>query len=691
MRTVSSLLLDGPISPMHQALIDSGLGSDYSAHTGFSSHTRTATFSVGLEGIRPGSGDSVLSAIDATLARVAETGFPQARVDAVLHQTELALRAVTTNTGLGLLQTLASSWTYGGDLLAPLRINQLVADFKTALAEGPLLQQRVAALLQDDRRVTLEMYPDSDFLATQDAEEAAQLAAEEAKLDDAARAALKEESEALKRWQASQQDDSCLPTMAVEDLPRRVERPAVQLSPPAVLPSMLVPFATRGITYSSIACDALQLTAEQRQQLPLLAALLPEMGAADLDARAFSLQSELATGGIAASLQLCGTPRDERALRLSLLLGSHALQRNSERMLQLMADVLLQPRLDDREQLRTQLRMMASNMSQALPSRGHVYARALAASQLTPAAALSHELEGLPHVLRMNALAAELEGDAADDALSRTIAQLTDAADALRAGGNPRVLFVSDDVDHARDTLLPCLSSALGYPDADSDDSGAGTLPLRSALPTSAEQAAVSSSSSSSGGKRQYWEMALPVHFVAQSFPTVPIAHADCAALQVCAQALSSGPLHSSIRESGGAYGSGASQSGGVMTFWSYYDPNTVATMAAFQSAIDLAAAAQLSEEDIAQAKLRALSDNGAPQPPSAAGSAHFLHGRDAEDVAAYRDALFAVTADDVVRVARTYLQDGSDASSAAMLGPPGSSKDVLDSLPGWTVRSEGE
>lgn len=49
MRIVASLLLDGPQTPLYRALIDSGLGSDFSPNTGYDYHSRETSFAVGLQ------------------------------------------------------------------------------------------------------------------------------------------------------------------------------------------------------------------------------------------------------------------------------------------------------------------------------------------------------------------------------------------------------------------------------------------------------------------------------------------------------------------------------------------------------------------------------------------------------------------------------------------------------------------
>jgi Zn-dependent M16 (insulinase) family peptidase len=52
MKILSYLILDGHASPMYKSLIESNIGSEYAASTGYDNSTVRSTFSVGLQGIR---------------------------------------------------------------------------------------------------------------------------------------------------------------------------------------------------------------------------------------------------------------------------------------------------------------------------------------------------------------------------------------------------------------------------------------------------------------------------------------------------------------------------------------------------------------------------------------------------------------------------------------------------------------
>lgn len=89
------------------------------------------------------------------------------------------------------------------------------------------------------------------------------------------------------------------------------------------------------------------------------------------------------------------------------------------------------------------------------------------------------------------------------------------------------------------------------------------------------------------------------VNYCYQSYPTVRRGHPDYAALQVLSHLISDGYLHQAIREVGGAYGEGASQSiEGDFKFSSYRDPQFKETYDAFRQAIEWVCSASSSGSD---------------------------------------------------------------------------------------------
>lgn len=95
MRILSYLLIDGQASPFYKALIESNIGSDYAAGTGYDTSTKIASFSVGLQGLFQDDVDKVESIIHNVFEQSAKTGFDMQRVEAAIHQIELGTKHVS--------------------------------------------------------------------------------------------------------------------------------------------------------------------------------------------------------------------------------------------------------------------------------------------------------------------------------------------------------------------------------------------------------------------------------------------------------------------------------------------------------------------------------------------------------------------------------------------------------------------
>ncbi|MCK5924135.1 MAG: insulinase family protein, partial [Methylococcales bacterium] len=146
-----------------------------------------------------------------------------------------------------------------------------------------------------------------------------------------------------------------------------------------------------------------------------------------------------------------------------------------------------------------------------------------------------------------------------------------------------------------------------------------------------------------------------------QAYPTVPATHADAAALTVLGPFLRNGYLHRAIRETGGAYGGGASQDADTASFrfYSYRDPRLTETLADFDASIDWLKTTQHNPRELEEAILNVIS--GIDKPGSPAGEARSayqatLFGRTAELRQAFRQRILGVTLGDLQRIGNAYF-----------------------------------
>jgi Zn-dependent M16 (insulinase) family peptidase len=146
------------------------------------------------------------------------------------------------------------------------------------------------------------------------------------------------------------------------------------------------------------------------------------------------------------------------------------------------------------------------------------------------------------------------------------------------------------------------------------------------------------------------------VNFVAELLPTVPFTHPDSAKLKALSSLASSLYLHQEIREKGGAYGSGATTSEGIWSFYSFRDPNTTRTLDVFAGILKWLKQGSFQEKDIEEAKLRLFSSIDYPVAPSKQGMLEFTNGITWEMRQRHREVILAATRKDLIEVAEKYL-----------------------------------
>lgn len=79
---------------MYQALIESGLGSEYSANTGYDGSTMVTSLSIGVQGMKQEDASKVEKTITDILQKVKEDGVDPKRIEAIVHQMELGQKHV---------------------------------------------------------------------------------------------------------------------------------------------------------------------------------------------------------------------------------------------------------------------------------------------------------------------------------------------------------------------------------------------------------------------------------------------------------------------------------------------------------------------------------------------------------------------------------------------------------------------
>ena len=638
---LSDVLLDTSASPLRHALEQTSLGAAPSPLCGLEETNREVSFMCGLEGADRADADDIEALILSTLQDLADNGVAASKLAACLHQLELNRREIGGDGcpyGLQLIFSCLPAAIHRGNPIDLLDIDPVLERLRQAIQAPDFLRRLVKELLLDNpHRIRLSLYPDETLGDKIVEVEKSKLADIKSAMSKDDRSAIIKQAEDLRVRQNCAEPLDVLPKVGIEDIPLNINYVTGQTE---TLASHLVTryaAGSNGLVYHQIVTPLPKLTAHQLQLLPLYAQLVTELGSAGrsyLDTQ--HLQHSL-TGGINAYISTRGNLGDPDTVAANLTISGSSLAANAASMIRLVKDTLQRPGFDDAGRIRDLIRQFRIRRENSVSDSGHTLAMSAAASFFRPVAKLNHHLSGLSGIMALQKLDNSL-----DDAktLNRFIHAFQKISAALQQMP-PHLLLITDQPD-----LTRCLGLLADI------WSGGQSYIAQSLLDQSFARVP----------QDQAWVITTQVNFCASAYKTVPENHPDSAPLNVLGGVLRNGYLHRVIREQGGAYGGGAGHDGanGVFRFYSYRDPNLMATFDAFDASVNWLLNSDISFEMVEEAILGIISTMDAPASPAGEAKQAFhgeRFGRDSAHRKSMRASILNVTADDIKRVAGLYLR----------------------------------
>ncbi len=641
---IEQILLGNAASPLRKALMDSGLGSTLSDGSGYDADNRDTAFSCGLKDTTEDSAAAVEQIVFDTLNRLVGEGLDPELIASAIHQIEFHRKEVSNTPypyGIKLLLMTIGSWLHGGD---PERILQLDADFQRLhreIASGPFLEGRIRRYLIDNpHRVRLLLSPDQTKAQVEEKQLRQTLDSLLQTLSGDERRRIDTDAQALKARQEHTEDVSCLPTLALADIP-----PQVQIC----LPSDVVPhpplwryaLPTSGIYYLNGAAGAAAVPAELMPWVPFFCYAFTKMGTRQSDYVRLARRIDAVTGGLGLSAQarvLCD--QSQRCLPL-IQLSAKCLSRNIGPMYGIVEELIAEFDNKDLVRLKQLLGEYRSGLETMIVQNGHRLAISLSSRAFGPTNWLAETWSGIHQVRTVRALDAQKD----DARLAELAGHLATIARAVFTPDNFIMAAIgeADAVDAARDRtgqsrVLTAFRRERPHT----------TFPLLEMQMQAAPP-------------YEGWSTSTAVAFVAQTTPSVALGHPDAPSLAVLGKMLRSLYLHREIREKGGAYGGFAlyNPENGLFSLASYRDPHIVQTLKVYAGAADFIRSASISDEDIKEAVLQVCSEIDKPDPPGPAARKAFFRmivGLDDEARQAFKAQLLQVTRARVLVVCDKYL-----------------------------------
>ncbi len=639
---IEGVLLDDSASPLRRALETSELGSAPSPLCGLEASSREMSFMCGLEGCASDAGTALEALVRSVLEDVAENGVPHDRVESVLHQIELGQREISGDGypyGLQLILEALSAATHRGDPVALLNLDPVLDVLRKDIEDPAYIRRLVRERLVDNTHcVRLTLRPDTGLAERRDRAEAARLALINRSLNESQRTDILRRAAALQARQRQEDDPDILPKVSLADVPADMPIAVGEDCRVGDFPLSLYHQGTNGIVYQQVVLDMPRLDDELLDVLPFYTHCLPQLGSAGRDYLETQMRQSSVSGGVSTSKSLRSAIDDAQSLRGHLIFSSKGLVRHHADITRLLGDTLEQPRFDEYARIRELIAQQRARREQSVTGSGHSLAMTAASSGLSAGAALSHRLQGLAGIRFLKRLDESLNDKDAVAALAGRFQRLHE-----RVLAAPRQILLIGEASHASGFIKDLEAWWGDRPNVTGDFSGFATEPVNAAV-------------------NACWVANTQVNFCAKAFPTVPIEHADSAALTVLAGFLRNGYLHRAIREQGGAYGGGAGHDtdNAVFRFFSYRDPRLTETLHDFDHAVEWLLGADHPWRLVEEAILGVI--GGIDKPGSPAGEAkdafyNALYGRTPEQRRHFRQRVLKVQLKDLQRVAGAYLR----------------------------------
>ncbi len=636
---LSDVLLDTSASPLRRALEKTDLATAASPMCGFEEDHMEVNFMCGVEGSEPEHADAIEALVLDVLEHIAEEGVAPEKLEAVLHQLELSQREIGGDGwpyGLQLIFSCMPAAIHRGDPIGLLDLDAALEELREEIQDPLFIKQLIRdLLLNNTHRVRVVMKPDRDLGAKLVEQERRRLVQARQAMADEEVAQIIDLAAALKARQEQEEDPEVLPRVTRADIPAGKVFPRLLRDASHGIVINSAPAGTNGITYHQVVSPLPDLGVELLGLLPVYTQVVTEVGSAGNDYLDTQHLQHSVTGGISAFASVRSDVDNCEAGRGYLTLSSRTLNNKAEAMLRLVRETACRPRFDERERIRELIQQLAMRRLNSIASNGHQYAMSAAAAGLRPVSDLNDFLSGIPGIVRLKKLAAEIEDD---QRLASVCTSLQELQERLRSVP-PELLLVAEE-DFLE--VMTGHAAALWNEVAPTNTSG---LPI-DFIDTCRDRAFV---------------VTTQVNYCATAYSTIPENNEDAASLAILSGVLRNNFLHSEVREKGGAYGGGAGHdsANGVFRFYSYRDPRLNETFETFARSIEWANEAEITDAMLEEAVLGVISSVDAPGSPSGEirqAYHHALFGRMAEHRGAARRRYLNVRQEDLRRVVRKYL-----------------------------------
>ena len=649
---LSYALVSTQASPLHKALIDSGLGEALTGG-GISTSSRQLTFSVGLKGVALENVDQVEDLILETLERLADEGIAQEMVEAALNTIEFSLRENNTGPyprGLSLLFNALNTWSYGRDPLIPLRYENPLSEVKEILESDPTYLQFLirAYLLENYHRSTVILEPDPNLVLQKEEKERARLAAIRDQMTEEVLGEVIANTKELRLLQETPdlpEALATLPMLTLTDLDKEIKTIPIEVVEIAGQKVLYHDLFTNGIVYLNVGFDLSTLPQNLLPFVGLFGSLLLSMGTESEDYVKLSQRIGRKTGGVGSSTFTSAVKAKESDLAWFFLSGKSTMDQTAD-LLDIFRDVLITADFDKPERFKQiVLRAKAGSESGLVPA-GHSVVNSRLRSHFSRIDWVSEQIDGLGQLFFLRWLEEEIDKD------WPAVLQKLEAMRQHIINRESMLINVTLDADNWQ-TFQPQLDefiTSLPGKYVDYQVWVADSLPANEGLTIPAQ-----------------------VNYVGKGANLYDLGYKLHGSVNVITNFLRTTWLWEKVRVQGGAYGAFSSfnRETGIFTYLSYRDPNLSKTLEAYDNTAGFLRTVDIDQGELTKNIIGTIGSLDAYQLPDAKGFTsmiRYLLGKTDDERQRFRDEVLSTSVSDFREFA-DYLELVSREGQVVVLG----------------------
>ncbi len=636
---IESILMETDASPLKMALLQSKLCTQVDSYLDL--EISEIPYSIICGGTDPKNAEKLQKIIFTTLREVASKQIDQHLIEAAIHQLEFDRLEITGNSSpFGLTLFFRSALAKQNDCPPEhaLTVHSQFNELRNRMEDPSYLPKLIEKYLIDNPHfVQLTMEPSGSLAEKESLIEKAKLKKIRSALSEKSKVELVTLAHDLEQHQKTSEKKSvdCLPKITLADVPREPsDFPLIQ-EQQGQLSIFSHECFTNHILYADLIFDLPKVSAQDLPYLQLLLSLIPELGMGKRSYRENLDYINRYLGGFTSALQL--HPQvDASFLKPCLKFRGKALQKNIDKLFALFQDVCHAPRFDETERIKQLILQIYTYQQNRLNQSALSYAICQSLASFTPLAAINQKLSGLDYYAFIRTLVQNM-----DEQIPKVRDKLESLCSRLLHLNTPHLVLTGDAKQ----------SAYL----AENEYFGLGKLPPKKS--DMWEEITIRDPHPSQG-----YIISSPVAFSAWGMKVCRVLSPHAPALSIATHLLENTYLHQTIREQGGAYGSGVTYTplSGHFYFYAYRDPHIQKTFTAFKTGIDRVANGKFSSQQLEEAKLGLIQDLDAPVAPGGRGIlsySQFREGYTLEVRQNFRDQLLEVEKQEVQEAAKEQLE----------------------------------